>query len=154
MQRAYHNGHYKYHGAKVQHVLQADGMVYSFTYIRNHDAMVLCSSSMIMQLSVLFVNDDHNHPVKTVTDKAYGRSLHFRPFHTDAKLRMMNPHLRAVAELLDKSNKKSRLAVEGSFMNQVTKFKLVDCFKNHRIFQNGKSKWSESLSLGLADFYV
>ncbi len=28
MQHAYYNGHYKYHRAKVQHVLQADGMVY------------------------------------------------------------------------------------------------------------------------------
>jgi len=110
MQHAYYNGHYKYHGAKVQHVLQADGMVYSFTCpIRNHDAMVLRSSSMIRQLSVLFVNDDPTRPVKTVTDKAYGRSLHFHPFHTDAELRMMNPHLCAVAEALDKSNKKARL---------------------------------------------
>lgn len=96
--------------------------------------MILYSSSMIMQLSILFVNDDCNHPVKTVTEKAYGRSLHFHPFHTDAKLRMMSMHLRAVAEALDKSNKKSRLGIEGSFMNQVTKFKLVDCFKKHMIF--------------------
>ncbi len=92
---------------------------------------------MITQLSILFVNDDPNRPVKTVTDKAYGRSQHFRPFHTDAELRMMNPHLRAVAEALNKSNKASRLAVEVSFMNQVTKFKLVDCFKKFKIF----SKW-------------
>ena len=42
MQRAYYNGHYKYHGAKVQHVLQADGMVHSFTCpIQNHDTIVL-----------------------------------------------------------------------------------------------------------------
>jgi len=144
MQRAYYNGHYKYHGAKVQHVLQADGMVHSFTCpIRNHDAMVLRSSAMITMLSVLYINDDPNRPVKSVTDKDYGRSLHFRPFHTDAELRMMNPHLRAVAEAMGRSNKKSRLVVEKSFMNQVTKFKFIDCFKKHRIFQNGQSKWSE-----------
>jgi len=98
---------------------------------------------MIMQLSVLFANDDPTRPVKTVTDKAYGRTLHFHPFHTDAELRMMNPHLCAVTEALDKSNKKARLGVEGSFMNQVTKFKLVDYFKKHKIFQNGRSRWSE-----------
>jgi hypothetical protein len=28
-------------------------------------------------------------------------------------------------------------------MNQVTKFKLVDCFKKHKNFQNGRSRWSE-----------
>jgi hypothetical protein len=42
MQRAFYNGHYKYHGGKVQHVLQADGIVYSFTCpIHNHDALIL-----------------------------------------------------------------------------------------------------------------
>ena len=134
MQCAYYNGHYKYHGA----------MVHCFTCpIQKHGARVLHSSAMITMLSVLYINDDQNRPVKSVTDKAYVGSLHFRLFHTDAKLRMMNPHLRAIAEALDRSNKKSRLAVEGSIMNQVTKFKFIDCFKKHRIFQNGQSKWSK-----------
>jgi hypothetical protein len=54
MQHAYYNGHYKYHWAKVQHVFQADGMVYSFTCpIRSHVTIVLQTSSMITQLSVL-----------------------------------------------------------------------------------------------------
>lgn len=144
MQRAYYNGHYKYHGAKVQHVLQADGMVHSFTCpIRNHDATVLRSSAMITMLSILYVDGDQNRPVKSVTDKAYGRSDNFRPFHTDAELRMMNAHARAVVEALDKSNKKARLAVEGSFNNQVTKFRMVDSFRHHRIFQNGQSNWAQ-----------
>jgi hypothetical protein len=57
---------------------------------------------------------------------------------------MMKPHMHAVAVALDKSNKASWLAVEVSFMNQqVTKFKLIDCFKKFRIFQNGCSKWSD-----------
>ena len=42
MQQAFYNGHNKYHGGKVQHVVQADGMAHSFTSpIRNHDALVL-----------------------------------------------------------------------------------------------------------------
>jgi hypothetical protein len=28
MQQAFYNGHYRYHSAKVQHVLQADGIAY------------------------------------------------------------------------------------------------------------------------------
>ncbi len=48
--------------------------------------MVLQISSMITQLSVLFVNDNPNCPVKTVTDKAYRQSQHLRPFCSDAKL--------------------------------------------------------------------
>jgi hypothetical protein len=52
MQRAFYNGHYKYHGTKVQHVVQADGIAYSFTCpIRNHDALVLRNSHMILMLS-------------------------------------------------------------------------------------------------------
>jgi hypothetical protein len=87
MQHAYYNGHCKYHGAKVQHVLQANGMLHNFTCpIRNQHAMVLQISSMITQLSVLFVNDNPNCPVKTVTDKAYRQSQHLRPFCSDAKL--------------------------------------------------------------------
>jgi hypothetical protein len=39
IQRAYYNGHYGFCGAKVQHVLQADGLCYSFTCpLRRHDA--------------------------------------------------------------------------------------------------------------------
>jgi hypothetical protein len=80
MQRAYYNGHYKYHGAKVQHVLQAGGMVYSFTCpIRNHDAMVLRNSAMHEMLCALYINGDPDRPVHVVTDKAYGRNDHFRP---------------------------------------------------------------------------
>jgi hypothetical protein len=31
VQQAFYNGHYGFAGAKVQHVLQADGLCYSFT---------------------------------------------------------------------------------------------------------------------------
>jgi len=77
VQQAYYNGHYGFSGAKVQHVLQADGICYSFTCpLRRHDAMVLQESSMLTMLSVLYVNNDPLRPVKYVTDKAYGRTRH------------------------------------------------------------------------------
>ncbi len=61
MQRALYNGHYKSHGGKVQHVLQADGMAHSFTCpIRNHDALVLWNLSMILMLTAVFINRDLN----------------------------------------------------------------------------------------------
>jgi hypothetical protein len=61
MQRAFYNGHYKFHGGKVQHVLQADGMAHSFTCpIRNHDASVLCTSSMFLMLSNVYIDGDRN----------------------------------------------------------------------------------------------
>ncbi len=87
VQQAYYNGHYGFCRAKVQHVLQADGMCHSFIYpLWRHDAAVLQSSSMITMLSVIYVDNDPARPVKTWTDKAYGRSRHFRPLHTDLEL--------------------------------------------------------------------
>jgi hypothetical protein len=87
MQRAFYNGHYKYHGGKVQHVVQADGMAHSFTCpIKNHDALVLCNSSMILMLSSVFIGGDMSRLAVTVTDKAYDCTEHFKPLHTDAKL--------------------------------------------------------------------
>ncbi len=68
-------GHYGFCSGKVQHVLQADGICYSFVCpLRRHDTMVLQQSSMLTMLSVLFVNNDPARPVKMATDKAYGRS--------------------------------------------------------------------------------
>jgi hypothetical protein len=41
---------------------------------------------MITMLSILYVDGNRNRPVKSVTDKTYGRSENFHPFHTDAEL--------------------------------------------------------------------
>jgi hypothetical protein len=142
VQQAFYNGHYGFAGAKVQHVLQADGLCYSFTCpLRRHDAMVLQESSMLTMLSVLHVNNDPLRPVKCVSDKAYGRTQHLRPIHTTLELRLMAPHERAIAEEEDSRNKGPRNAVEMSFNNIVRKFTHTDYFPNHRILQSGRSNW-------------
>jgi hypothetical protein len=89
MQQAFYNGHYRYHGAKVQHVLQVDGIAYSFTCpLWNHDSIVLQYSSMLLVLSSVLIN---GMPAITVTDKAYGCTPHLQPLHTDAEIRVMAP---------------------------------------------------------------
>jgi hypothetical protein len=124
IQQAYYDGHYGFYGAKVQHVLQADGMCHSFTCpLHWHDAAVLQSSSMITMLSVLYVDNDRACPAKTCTDKAYGHSQNFRPLHSDLELRLMAPPERAAAEEEDKKNKGPRMSVELSFNN------IVNCQK-------------------------
>ncbi len=117
MPRAFYNGHYKYHGGKVQHVLQADGMAHSFTcLIRNHDALVLRNSSMILMLTAVFINGDLNAPAITVTDKAYARdALHFRPLYTDVELNLMGANDREQAEDFNRRHSRARAAVEYSF---------------------------------------
>jgi hypothetical protein len=134
VQQAYYNGHYGFCGAKVQHVLQADGMCHSFICpLRRHDAAVLQSSSTITMLSVIYVDNDPARPVKTCTDKAYGRTRHFRPLHTDLELRLMAPIERAAAEEEDRKNRGPRMSVELSFNNIVRKFTHTDYFATHRI---------------------
>ncbi len=72
VQRAYYNGHYQFHGAKVQHVVQADIIMYSFVcLIHRHVSSVLHTSMMLIQLSSIFVDGDQARPGKTVTDKVY-----------------------------------------------------------------------------------
>jgi hypothetical protein len=142
MQRAFYNGHYKYHGGKVQHVVQEDGMAHSFTCpIRNHDALVLRNSSMILMLSSVFICGDLYQPAITITDKAYGKTNHFKPLHTDADLRMMAREERAAAIEFDKKHKKPCMAVECSFNQQVTKFPHIDDYRRHKITQSDRSNW-------------
>jgi hypothetical protein len=142
VQQAYYNGHYGFVGAKVQHVLQANGMCYSFTCpLRSHDAMVLQASSMLTMLSVLYVNDDPLQPVKCVTYKAYGQMQHLCPLHTSLELRLLPPAEQAATEEEDAHNKGPRNGVEMSFNNIVCKFTHTDYFCNHWIFQSGRSNW-------------
>ncbi len=118
-------------------------MAHSFTCpIRNHDALVLRNSSMILMLSNVFINGDLNRPAVTVTDKAYGRTEHFKPIHTDAELQMMNRVDRELALQFDKKHKKPRMAVEYSFNQQITKFRHSDDYRRHKITQSGSSNWN------------
>ena len=97
VQQAFYNGHYGFHGAKVQHVVQVDGIKYSFTCPTcHHDATMLRESSMLVMLSSLWVDSGLECP-KTCTDKAYGRMAHIRSLHTDVELCTMNAVARAVA---------------------------------------------------------
>jgi hypothetical protein len=131
VQQAYYNGHYGFCGGKVQHVVKADGM-YSFVCpLRQHGAMVLHSSSMVNMLSVLFVDDNAARPVKTVTDKAYGRTWHFRHLHIELELQLVNAADPAASIEEEQKNKGPRIAVEVSFNNIVWKFTHIDYFAMH-----------------------
>ena len=111
MQRAYYNGHYKYHGERF--------------------SMCCKQSVWHTALPAPFV----------VTGKAYGRTAHFQPLHTEAELRMMGPEERIRALDFDKWHKKPCLSVEDSFGQQVTKFPHTE-YKYNRITQNGRSTWN------------
>jgi hypothetical protein len=96
---------------------------------------------MITILSVLYVNNDQARPVKTVTDKTYGRTRHFWPLHTSLELRVLNNNDREAAEDEDNRNKGLQMVVELSFNNIVRKFTNTDYFASHCILQQGRSNW-------------
>ncbi len=79
---------------------------------------------MFLMLSAVYIDGARNHPVNTITAKAYGRTPHFRPLHTEAELRMMGAEARIAAADFNKRHKQPRLAVENSFSQQVTKFQF------------------------------
>ncbi len=136
-----YNGHYGFSGAKVQHVLQVDGICYSFTCpFHHHDAMVLQESSMLTMLSVLFVHNDPLRPVKCIIDKAYGHTQHLRPLHTSLELRLMNHADHTAVEKEGAKNKGPQKA-KMSFNNIVRRLTHVDYFATHRILQSGRSNW-------------
>ncbi len=76
-----------------------------------------------------------------VTDKAYGRTNHFKPSHTDAEQWMMACEERADAIEFDKKHKKPIMAVEYSFNQQITKFPHTDDDHRHKNTQSGSSNW-------------
>ena len=54
VQQAFYSRHYHFHGAKVQHVVEANGMMYSLSCpLRRHEAVVLQESAMLVMFSVL-----------------------------------------------------------------------------------------------------
>ena len=82
---------------------------------------------MHFMVSAHYVNGDAERPVLTITDKAYGRTPHFRPHHTEAEHWMMAPAARIVAEEFDRIHCKACLAVEDSYAQQFTKFHTPIC---------------------------
>jgi len=150
IQQAFYNGHYGFSGAKVQQILQADGICYNFTCpLHRHDAMVLQVSSMLTMLSVLYMNNNPNRPAKCVTDKAYGHTQHLQHLHTSLELRLMNNVDRDAAEGEDARNKGLPNGVEMSFNNIIRKFTHTDYYPNHCILHSGRSNWPYLCQLGI-----
>jgi hypothetical protein len=97
--------------------------------------------NMILMLSSVFIAGDSNRPAVTVTDKAYGRTYHFKSIHTDAELYTMAPIERAAAVEFDKKHKKTCMAVKYFFNQQVTKFCYIDDNSRHWMTQSGMVNW-------------
>lgn len=61
VQEAYYNGYHKFHGLRVQHIIDASSMITCFaTALRDGDSKVFVESGMKLQIASLFVNGDAN----------------------------------------------------------------------------------------------
>ena len=103
MQKAYYNGHYGFHGVKMQQMLQADGIRMTFNdSIRRHDSVVLHHSGMIPMISHLTIGDE-GRKAKVGADKAHPYGDNVSHACTEAELAAMTPPDRVIAKI---SNKK------------------------------------------------
>jgi hypothetical protein len=109
VQEAYYNGYHKFHGLRVQHIIDASSMITCFaTALRDGDSKVFVESGMKLQIASLFVNGDANWPVKAVTDSAYTRDDHTLPSHMKAELARMPPAQRLATQKQDSKNNRFR----------------------------------------------
>jgi hypothetical protein len=151
VQRAFYNGHYSFHGAKVQHMVQADSMLTCHTLsIRAHDQRVLNSSGLETQMAFVQVVDAATGAVvqaKLIADQAYARTLIVEPKMSAAALLLLGPAGAAARQMYDKKNMKMRDGVELSFNSVVTKFPHADFFRRHKLFANGYNNWENVCGL-------
>ena len=142
VQRAFYNGHYMFHGAKVQHCLSLDGMLHSFALpLRAHDSAVLHASGL--ESSIKLLDRPAGLHAAAVTDAAYRRTDNVRPRHTEAEYAAMAGPAAAAARIQDAADAKVRNCVEFSFNDVITKWIHADYARAHKVFQSGTNNWPE-----------
>ena len=144
IQRAFYNGYYGVHGARIQHLVEVSGILYSYCCsIRNHDAVLLRKSKIDSMLDCMYVNNDPNRPVRVMTDKGYARSEHWNPAFSAAQLAAAayNPTRLLALEENNAANYGPRAAVEHSFAYVFTMFPFFDQKRKFRLFEGGKENY-------------
>ena len=141
IQRAFYNGHYMFHGAKVQHLLALDGMLHSFAQpLRAHDSAVLAASDIEGQIALL--DRAGGKFALAVTDAAYRRTNNIKPRHTETEYAAMADAQTELDERAqDTADAGVRNCVEHSFNDVVTKWMHADHARAHKVFQGGKNNW-------------
>jgi len=151
VQRAWYNGHYSHHGGKVQHVVFADAMVYTFLdSIRRHDAHVLRSSGVNVMLEQLFIDDPTNNMATVNTRPAYGYGDTAYPTDGHVIAYPSGPQratlTNAACEAHTATNR-HRIVVEDSFQIHVAMWPLANRFTVHSLAQNGQGSFPDLYKL-------
>jgi len=142
VQRAYYNGNYRLHGAKVQHLLEVDGVIICYvSSVRVHDARMYRESTVEAQLSTLYVveadgTENPFRPIKALSDLAYPDTEHCVRQRSQAALAAIpNAANRQAAEDAQKKDQRVRGQVECSFqkvmsLNALNRDKSKFCLLN------------------------
>ena len=150
IQESMYNGYYGFHGEKVQHIIDASGMIYAYgTCLRTPDAKVFEESGMKQQLK-FYVNNDLTRPVKTVTDTAYAADDFTVPTKSKSQIAHIPAALRQAVLKLEAKNRRFRFEVEESFNKVVTNFPHTDYFRKHKMFQSGDLNFSKLVGMWYA----
>lgn len=145
IQQAFYNGHYKKHGAKIQHVILANGIVHAFPFsIREHDSRGYYKSPIEWQMQCLKHTD--GSPLKLGTDQAYAESESLVPVIGRRTLNAMSPTNRDAALARNEAIKLYRLQSENSFDKQIRLFPHADDHTKHRLFHDGQMDWDGATS--------
>ena len=138
------------HGVKVQEIVFADGIKFSFCYpLRRHDSTVMDASDILLQLDLLFIpdaqhpNGNPNVPACCVTDQAYVATDHLIPKTRTQTLAALPPAQRAVIAAEDAANMRPRENIEDVFAKHVALFPAANKAARQRLFRAGRNHWND-----------
>lgn len=141
LQMAFYNGHYRAHGAKIQHLVLANGMVHAFPFsVRMHDYRGFCESPLEWQVQLL----EYKHgpgatqPIRILCDQAYASNEHLLPFTPTATLRSQSVAQAAANRAIDEANEPFRIQVENTYSKMTTLWPFLDYKRLHQLVKAGK----------------
>ena len=146
VQRAFYNGNYGFHGAKVSHLFQLDGMIYcAVDSIRTHDSACFTKSPLNDQVHGLHINN--GQPAICLADAAYRQTTHIKSTRTRVQFAQMTAQARAAARLRAAADNPLRTQAEHSF-NKVMRLNGINGAQTKfQVFRCGGNAWAYTSSI-------
>ena len=124
------------HGAKVQHLVWANGMVNAYVAsLRSHDSRMFHESPVEWQFEMLKYHD--GRPMRIAADSAYAATDTMLPTTGKASLAKMSAAAKAAAKAVNEGNHDFRMGVENTYSKHVALWPHADRPKKNMIFKKG-----------------
>ena len=146
VQRAFYNGNYGFHGAKVSHLFQLDGMIYcTVDSIRDHDSKCFSKSALWAQVHGVWITGVRQ--AICLADAAYRETTHIKSTKTRAQLAAMTLANRARAKKVAAADNPLRTQAEHSFNKVMRLNGINDAQTKFQVFRNGGNAWNYTSSI-------